>query len=76
MDPSVVPSRQTATQYHDLGGNYFDERNRDAVKRRAVHRLEKLGFKVELMPIAAPAGQLIHFQGGQDGAFDRHTLLQ
>jgi transposase len=47
-------TRQTA--YEDLGGNYFDERDREAVRRRAVRRLEKLGYRVELMPTAAPAG--------------------
>lgn len=40
------------TTYQDLGGNYFDERDREAVKRRAVHRLEKLGYRVELLPVA------------------------
>ena len=44
------------TTYQDLGGNYFDECDREAVKRRAVRRLEKLGCQVELMPIAALAG--------------------
>jgi transposase len=44
------------TTYQDLGGNYFDERDREAVKRRAVHRLEKLGYRVELASAAAPAG--------------------
>jgi transposase len=43
------------TKYEDLGGNYFDERNREGVKRRAVKRLEKLGYRVDLAPIAAPA---------------------
>lgn len=47
-------TRQTA--YEDLGGNYFDERDREAVKRRAVRRLEKLGYQVELAPLAAAAG--------------------
>jgi len=44
------------TKYEDLGGNYFDERDREGVKRRAVKRLEKLGYRVDLEPIAAPAG--------------------
>jgi transposase len=43
------------TTYQDLGGNYFDERDREAVKRRAVQRLEKLGFTVQLSPIHALA---------------------
>ena len=42
--------------YQDLGGNYFDERVREAVKRRAVRCLEKLAYRVELAPTAAPAG--------------------
>lgn len=38
---------------HDLGDNYFDERDREQVKRRAVKRLEKLGFQVTLEPVTA-----------------------
>ena len=34
--------------YEDLGANYFDERNKEMVKRQAVKRLEKLGFQVQL----------------------------
>lgn len=41
--------------YQDLGANYFDERDREAVKRRAVRRLEKLGFQVQLKPVVALA---------------------
>jgi transposase len=36
------------TDYHDLGSRYFDERDRRAVERRLVHRLEGLGYKVSL----------------------------
>lgn len=39
--------------YQDLGGNYFDERDREAVRRRAVKRLEQLGFQVQLSPVLA-----------------------
>lgn len=39
--------------YQDLGANYFDEQNKEAVKRRTVKRLEQLGFQVALKPIAA-----------------------
>ncbi len=39
--------------YQDLGDTYFDERNREYVKRRAVQRLERLGFQVELKPVTA-----------------------
>jgi transposase len=39
--------------YQDLGANYLDERNKEAVKRRMVKRLEQLGFHVELKPVDA-----------------------
>ena len=34
--------------YQDLGSNYFDERERSAIARQSVRRLEQLGFKVTL----------------------------
>jgi transposase len=34
------------TTYEELGGNYFDERDRRATLRRSVQRIERLGFKV------------------------------
>lgn len=37
--------------YADLGENYFDERDREQVKRRMVKRLEKLGFRVSVTPV-------------------------
>lgn len=39
--------------YHDLGANYFDERDHTAVERRLVRRLEKLGYHVTLQPQVA-----------------------
>jgi transposase len=42
-----------ATEYQDLGPLHFDERDRDAVRRRLVGRLEKLGYKVTTEPTAA-----------------------
>ena len=41
------------THYRDLGPHYFDERDRQAVQRRLVHRLERLGYRVTLEPRAA-----------------------
>lgn len=41
--------------YQDLGVNYFDERDRQAVERRLVRRLEQLGYQVRLEAIAAAA---------------------
>ena len=43
------------TTYQDLGPNYYDERDRAAVEARAVRRLEALGYKVVLEPVAAAA---------------------
>ena len=42
-------------EYHELGGNYFDERDKQAVTRRLVQRLEKLGYEVNLQPTAIAA---------------------
>lgn len=36
------------TSYRDLGGDYFDERNREIVVRNAVRRLGRLGYNVTL----------------------------
>src|SRR5256884_1193533 len=36
--------------YEELGGNYFDEWDRQAVQKRLVRRLEKLGYEVMLTP--------------------------
>jgi transposase len=41
--------------YQDLGSHYFDERDRENVKRRAVRRLEQLGFHVQLTPTSLAA---------------------
>ncbi len=39
------------TIYEELGGAYFDERDRQALERRLVRRLEALGNQVTLQPI-------------------------
>ncbi len=39
--------------YRELGGNYFDERDKTTTSKRLVQRLERLGFQVSLQP--APA---------------------
>ena len=36
------------TAYCELGGNYFDERDQHAAIKRAVHRIERLGYTVTL----------------------------
>ena len=39
--------------YEELGGNYFDEWDRQAVQKRLVRRLEKLGYEVKLEPTSS-----------------------
>jgi hypothetical protein len=36
--------------YQELGGQYFDERDRQAVQKQLVRRLEKPGYQVTLAP--------------------------
>jgi transposase len=43
------------TTYEDLGPQYFDRRDRTAVERRLVSRLESLGYKVTIEPITPAA---------------------
>ena len=43
---------QRGTTYRDLGSGYFDERDRQLVERRLVRRLEDLGYRVALTPVA------------------------
>jgi transposase len=40
--------------YQELGGNSFGEQDQQAVQKRLVHRLEKLGYEVTLVS-ASPA---------------------
>lgn len=40
------------TTYHDPGPSFFDQRSKEAVARRAVARLEHLGFTVTITPAA------------------------
>ena len=39
---------QPGSAYQDLGPHYFDQRDRDRLKHRLVHRLQGLGFNVTL----------------------------
>ena len=38
----------TGEVYRDLGADYFDRRNKDALARRLVKRLSSLGYTVTL----------------------------
>ena len=41
--------------YEDLGSTYFDQRDQARVERRLVHRLQALGYMVQLTPKASAA---------------------
>jgi transposase len=41
--------------YQEVGGNYFDEWDRQVVQSQLVRRLEKLGYQVTLAPTPLPA---------------------
>ena len=41
------------TTYADPGGNWFDERDKTATRRRLIRRLEQLGYAVTVEPVAA-----------------------
>jgi transposase len=41
-----------ATTFHDLGADFFDRRNQEALERRLVSRLEALGNKVSIEKVA------------------------
>jgi transposase len=43
------------TTYEDLGPQYFDRRDRTAVERRLIGRLESLGYKVTIEPVTPAA---------------------
>src|SRR6266516_4640862 len=38
--------------YQDLGSNYFDERDQHTIQKQLVRRLERLGYHVDLQPVA------------------------
>jgi hypothetical protein len=46
------PTLSCAMAYQDLGVNYYDERKKDAIVRNATKRLERLGYRVALAPVA------------------------
>jgi transposase len=38
--------------YRELGVNYFDERRREFIVDRLTRRIERLGYRVHLEPVA------------------------
>lgn len=47
--------KDPSATYQDLGGNYFDERDRSGVEKRLVRRLEQLGYHVSLQSLPSAA---------------------
>ncbi|MEK6610175.1 MAG: hypothetical protein AABZ35_04570, partial [Gemmatimonadota bacterium] len=43
---------------NDLGRDYFDQRDRQGLEQRLVHRLQGLGHKVTLEPAVAAANRM------------------
>ncbi|NWJ47678.1 MAG: IS110 family transposase [Chloroflexi bacterium] len=41
------------SEYEDLGANYFDERDKQAIEKSLVKRLERLGYSVQLQKRAS-----------------------
>jgi transposase len=44
---------ERSCDYEEVGGDYFDKRDRQLIERRLVRRLEGLGYRVSLDPVAA-----------------------
>ncbi|MGH7921530.1 MAG: IS110 family transposase, partial [Candidatus Dormibacteraceae bacterium] len=49
---AVYHMLKEGTYYQDLGSDHFDRRDREAIVRRNVRRLESLGYHVSLAPAA------------------------
>ena len=40
-------------EYHELGADFFEKQNLEGLKKTYLKKLERLGFKVSVEPIAA-----------------------
>ena len=58
--------------YRDLGANYVDERDRQAVERPLVHRLQASGYTVTPTPVPAawPGERLLSSAPFRNGGID------
>jgi transposase len=50
---------KNGTPYQDLGADHFQRRSRPQQTRRLVHRLEQLGYVVQINPVPAPAPPIV-----------------
>lgn len=55
MLTAIYHMLKDGTQHHDLGVNHFDSRSTDVKAKRLVTQLNKLGFQVQLQPLAEAA---------------------
>jgi transposase len=55
MLTAIYHMLKDGTQHHDLGAGHFDRRSSDVKARRLVAQLAKLGFQVQLEPLAKAA---------------------
>jgi transposase len=55
MLTAIYHMLRDGTGYQDLGADHFDHRSTEARARRLVSQLAKLGFDVEIKPLAAVA---------------------
>ena len=46
---------KTGKGYHELGGTYLEQINKDQLQRYFVKRLQRLGLKVTVEPVTAAA---------------------
>jgi len=46
---------KTGQSYHELGGDYLERINKDQLQRYYVKRLQRLGLKVTVEPVAEAA---------------------
>ena len=48
----ILPQR---AGYKELGGDYFDQQHTEGIQRHLIRRLERLGLKVTVEPLAEAA---------------------
>jgi len=46
----IALALRTGRSYQELGGDFFDKRDRERIARRQVVRLRRLGYEVTLAP--------------------------
>jgi hypothetical protein len=49
---SISHLLEDQVSYRELGGHWFDEPDHQAVEKRLIRPLERLGYQVELQPVA------------------------